>query len=148
MSSSMYEVFNWGHVNESRPKRLSLFLGASEINIDDPPPPSSSKQTPKYATNSRSYGETLFLITHTLSLFLSLSVINNAHHTNLRCIHSYAARGNNRNWHARLPTFSSSLISWFFVVVVLHVTFFHNFMELHVRFDFDMFQIKHDLPDF
>ncbi|XP_055317304.1 ensconsin isoform X6 [Sitodiplosis mosellana] len=38
MSTSMYEVFNWGHVNESRPKRLSLFAGASEINIDDPPP--------------------------------------------------------------------------------------------------------------
>lgn len=33
----MYEVFNWGHINESRPKRLSLFNGASEINIDEPP---------------------------------------------------------------------------------------------------------------
>lgn len=33
----MYEVFNWGHINESRPKRLSLFVGASEINIGEPP---------------------------------------------------------------------------------------------------------------
>lgn len=70
----MYEVFNWGHVNESRPKRLSLFLGASEINIDDPPPPSSSTQTPKYATNSRSYGETFFLIKHTHSHFINAHI--------------------------------------------------------------------------
>lgn len=32
----MHEIFNWGHINESRPKRLSLFAGASEINIDEP----------------------------------------------------------------------------------------------------------------
>ncbi|XP_031621842.1 ensconsin-like isoform X2 [Contarinia nasturtii] len=54
MSTSMYEVFNWGHVNESRPKRLSVFAGASEINIDDPPP-SATKTTTQNATNSRSY---------------------------------------------------------------------------------------------
>lgn len=57
----MYEVFNWGHVNETRPKRLSLFAGASEINIDDPPPPSSkTKTTPTTINNAtnRRYGET------------------------------------------------------------------------------------------
>lgn len=54
MSTSMYEVFNWGHVNESRPKRLSLFAGASEINIDDPPPPVKSTRN---TANTR-YGET------------------------------------------------------------------------------------------
>lgn len=61
MSTSMYEVFNWGHVNETRPKRLSLFAGASEINIDDPPPlPSKTKTTPTAINNAtnRRYGET------------------------------------------------------------------------------------------
>lgn len=43
MSTSMYEVFNWSHVNESRPKRLSLLKGASEINIDDPVPTHAHK---------------------------------------------------------------------------------------------------------
>lgn len=61
MSSSMHEVFNWGHVNESRPKRLSLFLGASEINIDDPPPPTKTPQKPTY---SRSHGETFIHFYH------------------------------------------------------------------------------------
>lgn len=50
----MYEVFNWGHVNDSRPKRLSIFAGASDINIDGPPPSTTKKTT----TNPiRSYGE-------------------------------------------------------------------------------------------
>lgn len=48
----MYEVFNWGHINESRPKRLSLFNGASEINIDDPP--SATEKT-----NSKHNGENI-----------------------------------------------------------------------------------------
>lgn len=59
MSTSMYEVFNWGHVNESRPKRLSLFAGASEINIDDPPP--AIKPT-RNTANTR-YGETFAFVT-------------------------------------------------------------------------------------
>lgn len=50
----MYEVFNWGHINESRPKRLSLFNGASEINIDDPP--SATEKS-----NSKHNGEKLNL---------------------------------------------------------------------------------------
>lgn len=41
MSTSMYGIFNWGQSNnsrnESRPKRFSLALAGSEINIDDPP---------------------------------------------------------------------------------------------------------------
>ncbi|XP_055317465.1 ensconsin isoform X22 [Sitodiplosis mosellana] len=55
MSTSMYEVFNWGHVNESRPKRLSLFAGASEINIDDPPPatkPTRNTANTRYGSRS------------------------------------------------------------------------------------------------
>lgn len=59
MSTSMYEVFNWGHVNESRPKRLSLFAGASEINIDDPPPvrTTTTTTTTYKPTHSRPHGE-------------------------------------------------------------------------------------------
>lgn len=42
MSTSMYGIFNWGQTNnsriETRPKRFSLALAGSEINIDDPPP--------------------------------------------------------------------------------------------------------------
>lgn len=54
----MYEVFNWGHVNESRPKRLSLFVGASDINIDDPPPPATTTATkPAHTNHSRPNGE-------------------------------------------------------------------------------------------
>lgn len=41
MSTSMYAIFNWGQTNnsriETRPKRFSLALAGSEINIDDPP---------------------------------------------------------------------------------------------------------------
>ncbi|XP_053952460.1 uncharacterized abhydrolase domain-containing protein DDB_G0269086 isoform X2 [Anastrepha ludens] len=36
-SSSMYEVFNWGYSNDEPPKRFSLSIVGSEINIDDPP---------------------------------------------------------------------------------------------------------------
>lgn len=64
MSTSMYEVFNWGHVNETRPKRLSLFAGASEINIDDPPPSSSSRPSAAKCTN-RSLRATGELFTNT-----------------------------------------------------------------------------------
>ncbi|KAH8239065.1 hypothetical protein KR032_000337, partial [Drosophila birchii] len=42
-SSSMYEVFNWGYSNDEPPKRFSLSIAGSEINIDGPAnPPSSS----------------------------------------------------------------------------------------------------------
>ncbi|XP_052847370.1 protein split ends isoform X2 [Drosophila gunungcola] len=48
-SSSMYEVFNWGYSNDEPPKRFSLSIAGSEINIDGPanpnPPPTSNKQT-------------------------------------------------------------------------------------------------------
>lgn len=66
MSTSMYEVFNWGHVNDSRPKRLSVFAGASEINIDDPP---SSKTTFK-PTNPKSNGETFEFLTFRREQFI------------------------------------------------------------------------------
>lgn len=33
----MYEVFNWGYSNDEPPKRFSLSIVGSEINIDDPP---------------------------------------------------------------------------------------------------------------
>ncbi|XP_030380413.1 ensconsin isoform X3 [Scaptodrosophila lebanonensis] len=36
-SSSMYEVFNWGYSNDEPPKRFSLSIAGSEINIDGPP---------------------------------------------------------------------------------------------------------------
>ncbi|KAM7355601.1 MAP7 domain containing protein ensconsin isoform 8-T8 [Cochliomyia hominivorax] len=36
-SSSMYEVFNWGYTNDEPPKRFSLSIVGSEINIDGPP---------------------------------------------------------------------------------------------------------------
>ncbi|XP_017127106.2 eukaryotic translation initiation factor 4 gamma isoform X1 [Drosophila elegans] len=48
-SSSMYEVFNWGYSNDEPPKRFSLSIAGSEINIDGPAnpntPPTSNKQT-------------------------------------------------------------------------------------------------------
>nr|NP_001097498.1 ensconsin, isoform F [Drosophila melanogaster]ABW08457.1 ensconsin, isoform F [Drosophila melanogaster] len=47
-SSSMYEVFNWGYSNDEPPKRFSLSIAGSEINIDgpaNPHPPPTSKQT-------------------------------------------------------------------------------------------------------
>ncbi|KAH8395319.1 hypothetical protein KR222_009407, partial [Zaprionus bogoriensis] len=37
-SSSMYEVFNWGYSNDEPPKRFSLSIAGSEINIDGPVP--------------------------------------------------------------------------------------------------------------
>lgn len=37
-SSSMYEVFNWGYSNDEPPKRFSLSIAGSEINIDGPNP--------------------------------------------------------------------------------------------------------------
>ncbi|KAH8379984.1 hypothetical protein KR009_008323 [Drosophila setifemur] len=43
-SSSMYEVFNWGYSNDEPPKRFSLSIAGSEINIDGPAPP-APKQT-------------------------------------------------------------------------------------------------------
>nr|XP_036671459.1 eukaryotic translation initiation factor 4 gamma isoform X4 [Drosophila suzukii] len=47
-SSSMYEVFNWGYSNDEPPKRFSLSIAGSEINIDgpvNPNTPPTSKQT-------------------------------------------------------------------------------------------------------
>ncbi|XP_065720229.2 uncharacterized protein ens isoform X1 [Drosophila suzukii] len=47
-SSSMYEVFNWGYSNDEPPKRFSLSIAGSEINIDGPANPNTpptSKQT-------------------------------------------------------------------------------------------------------
>jgi len=44
----MYEVFNWGYSNDEPPKRFSLSIAGSEINIDgpaNPHPPPTSKQT-------------------------------------------------------------------------------------------------------
>lgn len=38
-TSSMYEVFNWGHTNDEPPKRFSLSIVGSEIDIDGPPQP-------------------------------------------------------------------------------------------------------------
>ncbi|XP_037905942.1 reticulocyte-binding protein 2 homolog a isoform X10 [Hermetia illucens] len=35
-STSMYEVFNWGYLNDEPPKRLNLSFAATEINIDGP----------------------------------------------------------------------------------------------------------------
>lgn len=35
----MYEVFNWGYTNDEPPKRYSLSIVGSEINIDGPPLP-------------------------------------------------------------------------------------------------------------
>lgn len=32
----MYEVFNWGYLNDEPPKRLNLSFAATEINIDGP----------------------------------------------------------------------------------------------------------------
>jgi len=32
----MYEVFNWGYSNDEPPKRFSLSIAGSEINIDGP----------------------------------------------------------------------------------------------------------------
>ncbi|XP_067645578.1 protein split ends isoform X3 [Eurosta solidaginis] len=44
-SSSMYEVFNWGYSNDEPPKRFSLSIVGSEINIDDPPTAATLKNT-------------------------------------------------------------------------------------------------------
>lgn len=98
----MHEVFNWGHVNESRPtKRLSLFLGASEINIDDPPPPT---KTPQYATQSRSrHGETfIHFRTITTILHAFIKYIGGWRHFAARHI---VARG-----HVRFPSFPPYLV--------------------------------------
>lgn len=37
MSTSMYEVFNWGPLNDARPKRYSLAIAGSQIDIGDGP---------------------------------------------------------------------------------------------------------------
>ncbi|KAJ6636535.1 hypothetical protein Bhyg_15126 [Pseudolycoriella hygida] len=50
MSTSMYAIFNWDQANnsriETRPKRFSLALAGSEINIDDPPNDDSTDSSP------------------------------------------------------------------------------------------------------
>lgn len=59
-SSSMYEVFNWGYSNDEPPKRFSLSIAGSEINIDGPVPvknnahklTSSSTTTPPTTTTA------------------------------------------------------------------------------------------------
>ncbi|XP_012157945.1 ensconsin isoform X13 [Ceratitis capitata] len=51
-SSSMYEVFNWGYSNDEPPKRFSLSIVGSEINIDDPPTATVASAT---AGNTRTY---------------------------------------------------------------------------------------------
>lgn len=38
----MYEVFNWGYTNDEPPKRFSLSIVGSEINIDGPPLPTQT----------------------------------------------------------------------------------------------------------
>ncbi|EDW68648.2 uncharacterized protein ens isoform X1 [Drosophila virilis] len=43
-SSSMYEVFNWGYSNDEPPKRFSLSIAGSEINIDGPAPIKNNAQ--------------------------------------------------------------------------------------------------------
>lgn len=42
MSTSMYEVFNWGNLNDARPKRYSLAIAGSHIDIDEPPSTNAS----------------------------------------------------------------------------------------------------------
>ncbi|KAH8293945.1 hypothetical protein KR054_006779 [Drosophila jambulina] len=52
-SSSMYEVFNWGYSNDEPPKRFSLSIAGSEINIDGPANPPSSSSSNKAAIAHR-----------------------------------------------------------------------------------------------
>ncbi|XP_005178892.1 ensconsin isoform X3 [Musca domestica] len=49
--SSMYEVFNWGYTNDEPPKRFSLSIVGSEINIDGPPLPTAAPSASKTTTN-------------------------------------------------------------------------------------------------
>lgn len=49
----MYEVFNWGYSNDEPPKRFSLSIAGSEINIDGPANPPSSSSSNKAAIAHR-----------------------------------------------------------------------------------------------
>ncbi|XP_075162583.1 MAP7 domain containing protein ensconsin isoform X2 [Haematobia irritans] len=53
--SSMYEVFNWGYINDEPPKRFSLSIVGSEINIDGPPIPATTtiNSTSKIISNTK-----------------------------------------------------------------------------------------------
>ncbi|XP_037939071.1 uncharacterized protein LOC119672163 isoform X2 [Teleopsis dalmanni] len=52
-SSSMYEVFNWGYSTDEPPKRFSLSIVGSEINIDDPPTPAKNRSPANLSTPHR-----------------------------------------------------------------------------------------------
>ncbi|XP_055915593.1 ensconsin isoform X10 [Eupeodes corollae] len=57
-SSSMYEVFNWGYSNDEPPKRFSLSIVGSEINIGEPP--STTKTTTQCSAPRRQYSKNIF----------------------------------------------------------------------------------------
>lgn len=68
MSTSMYEVFNWGHLNDSRPKRYSLAIAGSHIDIDEPP---TAAATASHRNSNHVYnkiGERLFYLL-TINIF-------------------------------------------------------------------------------
>ncbi|XP_065359463.1 ensconsin isoform X7 [Calliphora vicina] len=57
-SSSMYEVFNWGYTNDEPPKRFSLSIVGSEINIDGPPQPPPTTTASKFNNTKNTFNNT------------------------------------------------------------------------------------------
>ncbi|XP_055840757.1 ensconsin isoform X5 [Episyrphus balteatus] len=60
-SSSMYEVFNWGYSNDEPPKRFSLSIVGSEINIGEPPTTTKLlPSAPQCSAPRRQYSKNIF----------------------------------------------------------------------------------------
>ncbi|XP_068149911.1 MAP7 domain-containing protein 2 isoform X3 [Drosophila tropicalis] len=83
-SSSMYEVFNWGYSNDEPPKRYSLSIASSEINIDGPAPPNSnSKQITTTAHRQNNNNNTPITTTNAASQH-HYNNNNNSNHNSYR----------------------------------------------------------------
>lgn len=84
----MYEVFNWGYTNDEPPKRFSLSIVGSEINIDGPPLPTTAAPTETANTNATTN------ISNTKNTVNNNNTENN-HHNN----HHYRQYSNHNNFY-------------------------------------------------
>ncbi|XP_059221482.1 inner centromere protein A isoform X4 [Stomoxys calcitrans] len=83
--TSMYEVFNWGYINDEPPKRFSLSIVGSEINIDGPPLPAAPITTSTTANAT----------TNVISNTKNTTNTENSHHNN----HHYRQYSNHNNFY-------------------------------------------------
>lgn len=83
----MYEVFNWGYTNDEPPKRFSLSIVGSEINIDGPPLPTTAAPTETANTNA------------TTNISNTKNTVNNNTENNHHNNHHYRQYSNHNNFY-------------------------------------------------